>query len=40
MKENKFIPDHLLLEMIFLLDKCKCKLCQSEKIKREGILGK
>jgi len=37
MKEN-FVPDHLLLKMIALLDKCKCDLCQSEKRKREELL--
>lgn len=32
---DNFVPTHLLLEMIFLLDKCKCNLCQQEKKKRE-----
>lgn len=36
--ENNFVPDHLILEMIVLLDRCKCDDCQSEKRKREEFL--
>ena len=38
MTEN-FIPDIQIIKMIYLLDKCKCDFCQSEKRKYEEMLG-
>lgn len=35
---DNFVPDHQLIKMINLLDRCKCDLCQKEKQKREAML--
>ena len=36
--KDDFVPDHILLNMITLLSKCKCELCKSELRKREEKL--
>jgi hypothetical protein len=38
--DKSFVPDHILLKIISLLEKCKCYLCQTEKRKREEKLSK